>query len=275
MTLTILSENSPHPKNPGLKAEHGLAVHVALDGYSILYDFGPEGTLLPNSKILGINLETVNLGILSHGHYDHAGDLEAFLQLNGEAMVNHGRDAFSPRWSISKGSPRDVGIPMKMDGEFADRLSVVEGLDDRDDFVILPAAPGHCARPTGNAFLLAGPEGERLQDDFIDELTLVIRGKKGLVVITGCSHRGILNILDQVKIYCPKCPVSALIGGFHLVDKEESEENLRKIAGQLAASLPESRIYSGHCTENKAIEILTETFGDRYENMYTGKVMTF
>jgi len=215
------------------------------------------------------------MAILSHGHCDHAGDLEAFLQVNGEASVYHGREAFAPRWSISKGSPRDVGISMKEDGDFADRLSVVEVLDDRDDFVILPAAPGYWARPTGNAFLLAGPEGGRLQDDFIDELTLVIRGKKGLVVLTGCSHRGILNILDQVKTYCPKCPISALIGGFHLVDKEESEENLRIIADHMAAKLPESRIYSGHCTEEKAIEILAETFGDRYENMYTGKVMTF
>ena len=275
MTLTILSENSSNPENPGLKAEHGLAVHVALDGYSILYDFGPKGTLLPNSEKLGISLETVSMGILSHGHYDHAGDLEAFLQVNDKARVYYGRNAFSPRWSISKGSPRDAGLPMKKDSDFADRLSVVKVLDKRDDFVILPAAPGFWARPTGNALLLAGSEGERLQDDFVDELTLVIHGKKGLVVLTGCSHRGILNIVDQVKTYCPKCPVSALIGGFHLVDKEESEENLRNIASRLATSLPESLIYSGHCTGKKAVDILAETFGDRYENMYVGKVMKF
>ncbi len=278
MTLTILSEDSPNTKNPELKYGHGLAVHVSVKGISLLYDFGPGGTLITNSRNLGIRLEDVDVAILSHGHYDHSGDIKAFLEVNSKAVIYHGRDAFAPRWSISKGSPREVGIQAEMRElreDKSERFALINDLYDREAFVILPAAPGLHPKPSGNSLLLAGDEGERLQDDFVDELTLVIRGEKGLVVLTGCSHRGILNIAEQIKTYCSKCPVNALIGGFHLRDNEESEENIRLVAGQLAETLPDSRIYSGHCTESKAGSILGETFGKRYGKMYTGRVLDF
>jgi len=276
--LTILSENSPDPKNPRLKFGHGLAVHVEVNGKSILYDFGHGGTLISNAEELGIRLEDVDTAILSHGHYDHSGDMGEFLQINSKALIYHGRDAFSPRWSISKGSPRDIGVPpelIKMQKNLQERFSLVKDLNDQEEFVILPAAPGLRRKPSGNSLLLAGPEGERLQDDFVDELTLVIRDDEGLVVLTGCSHRGILNIVDQVKAYCNKCPIRALIGGFHMRDKEESDENIQYIAAQLAESLPESTIYSGHCSEHKAVGILEKTFGKRYGKMYTGRILNF
>ncbi len=278
MTLTIISEDSPHPENPELKFGHGLAIHVSVKGKSLLYDFGPGGMLIHNSEKLGIRLEDVDAAILSHGHYDHSGDIKAFLKVNSKALIYHGREAFAPRWSISRGSPREVGIPAemrKLREEKPERFALINDLYDREEFVILPAAPGLHPKPSGNSLLLAGDEGERLQDDFVDELTLVIRGEKGLTVITGCSHRGILNIAEQIKTYCSKCPVNALIGGFHLRDNEETKENIRLVAGQLTESLPESRIYSGHCTESSAEGILEITFGKRYGRMYTGRVLEF
>jgi len=276
MTLTIISEDSPDPKKPELKSGHGLAVHISIRGVSLLYDFGPGGTLLPNAERLGISLKDVDAAVLSHGHYDHSGGIEDFLSINDKAVIYHGRDAFAPRWSLSGGSPREVGIPRKIEGR-ADRFALIGDLEDHNEFVILPAAPGLRNKPSGNSLLLAGPEGERLQDDFVDELTLVlrVREEKGLVILTGCSHRGILNIVDQVKAYCSRCPIDALIGGFHLRDREESEENIRYVAEQLKASLPDSRIYSGHCTENKAGRILAETLGKHYGRMHTGRVIKF
>lgn len=275
MTLTVLSENSANPQYPDLKVEHGLAVHVELNQYNILYDFGPRGTLIPNSRILGVRLEEVNEAVLSHGHYDHGGDLESFLDINKRAVVYHGRDAFVPRWSISEGAAREVGLPFTPGEAMARRLSVVEKLDDREAFIILPAAPGHGAKPKGNSLLLAGPAGERLQDDFTDELTLVVRRDEGLVVLTGCSHRGILNIVDQVKTYCPACPISAIVGGFHLRDGEESDKDITEVCSRLAQSLPDSRVFSGHCTENKAGKVLADAFAGRYERLYSGMIMTF
>ncbi len=278
MTLTILSEDSPNPKNSKLKSGHGLAVHITIKGISLLYDFGPGGTLIPNSEKLGIKLEDVDAAILSHGHYDHSGDIKTFLEVNSKAVIYHGRDAFAHRWSISSGSPREVGIPAEireLREEKPERFALINDLYDREDFVILPAAPGLRSKPSGNSLLLTGSEGERLQDDFVDELTLVFRGEKGLVVLTGCSHRGVLNIAEQIKAYCSKCPVNALIGGFHLRNNEESEDNIRHIADQLAEILPDSRIYSGHCTESTAGNILGETFGKRYGKMYTGRILNF
>lgn len=275
MTLTVLSENTANPGFPDLIVEHGLSVHVELGDYNILYDFGARGTLIPNSRILGVKLEEVKEAILSHGHYDHGGDLESFLEINRTAAVHHGRDAFSPRWSISKGSPRGVGLSFSAEGPPGERLSVVEKLEDRGDYIILPAAPGHRAKPKGNSLLLAGPAGGRLQDDFVDELTLVIRGSEGLIVVTGCSHRGILNIVDQVSTYCPDCPISALVGGFHLRDGEESETDIAEVCRRLSQSLPVGRIYSGHCTEATAGRIMADTFTDRYQTLYSGMIIEF
>jgi 7,8-dihydropterin-6-yl-methyl-4-(beta-D-ribofuranosyl)aminobenzene 5'-phosphate synthase len=275
VVLTVLAEDSPHPEKPELKADHGFAIHADLGSYSILYDFGSRGTMVSNARALGIDLTGVRSAYLSHGHYDHAGDLEEFLSVNTCASVHHGPGAFSPRWSISKGAPREVGVSLEHRDRSIGRMTLLDALTDMKDYVVLPAASGHRSRPAGNAFLLSGPAGERLQDDFTDELTLVLRSRSGLVVITGCSHRGILNIVDQVKAYCPACPVLALIGGFHLRDGEESEDTIRSTGRRLDTDLQDTRVYSGLCTEARAGRILKEIFHQRLEFLHVGMVLEF
>jgi 7,8-dihydropterin-6-yl-methyl-4-(beta-D-ribofuranosyl)aminobenzene 5'-phosphate synthase len=156
-----------------------------------------------------------------------------------------------------------------------DRFSAVDKLVEMKDFIILPAAPGHRRKPDGNSSLLAGRTGERLQDDFTDELTVAIHGEEGLVVITGCSHRGIVNIVDQVKTYCPNCPITALIGGFHLFDEKESQESLERVVSELAAEIPDAHVLAGHCTGSRAVEMLSGVFGERFNRIHTGFVTTY
>ena len=277
MTLTILAENHPHPEMSGLKSDHGFALHAQLEDSALLYDFGAEDTLLPNSKALGIDLSMIDTAILSHGHYDHADGIGDFLDHNDKAMIHHGRGAFQPRWSISKGSPREVGIKVIPTEEVVKRLTVVDSRIDKKTFVILPAATGHNRRPAGNAALLAGPEGNRLQDDFTDELTLVLRNPDlgGLVVVTGCSHRGILNIIDQIKTYCPECPIRALIGGFHLLDDKESQESLEAIGERMKKDLADTRIITGHCTGDESAAALQKIIGRELEILHVGMVISF
>ncbi len=275
MTLTILAENTPHPSNPELISNHGFSMLIQTDEEHILYDFGPgNGTLTENARTLGVRLSGVTTAVLSHGHYDHSGDMAAFLKLNSIATVYHGRGAFFPRWSISKGPARDIGVPIIPTDEIVNRLCVVDTLKEMEELIILPAAPGHWPRPAGNANLLCGDEGARLPDEFTDELSLILKAGNGIILISGCSHRGILNIVDQTKTYCPKCPILAIIGGFHLTDSE-TEETLRLIAKELADKLPETRIITGHCTGAKAKKILSEHLGDSLEILHVGKVFTF
>lgn len=275
MTLTILAEDNVNPDHPELKSDHGFSLLADTGEIRLLYDFGAEGTLLANSRMLDVDLGTVDTAVLSHGHYDHADGMEDFLSVNTKATIHHGRGAFHPRWSISKGSPRDVGISLIPTEKIVSRLAVIDSLTDSRSYTVLPAASGHRGRPAGNASLLSGPEGNRLQDDFTDELTLVLRNSKGLVVVSGCSHRGILNIIDQVKAYCSDCPIQALIGGFHLIDKDENEESLIAIGKRLKKDLPDTRIITGHCTGKKAAATLEETMGRSIERMHAGMVLSF
>ena len=274
MTLTVVSDDTPHPSNTKLRSDHGFSMLIRTDNEVILYDFGPRGVLIDNAKELGVRLSGVTSAVLSHGHYDHAGDMAAFLKENDIATVYHGRGAFFPRWSIAGGAPRDVGIPIIPTDNVVSRLAVVDVQTDRNEFIILPAAPGHAPKPAGNAKLLSGDEGARLPDEFTDELSLILRTAEGLVLLTGCAHRGILNIVEQMKTYCPKCPILAVIGGFHLTDSE-NEETLERIANELAARLPGTRIIAGHCTGPAAKQILAERLGTSFEKLHVGKILTF
>ena len=275
MKLTVLADNTPHPKNPGLIAKHGFAVHVEFNGFQMLYDFGPEGVLIPNAAVLGIDLSEVNIAVLSHGHYDHSGGLGAFFEINDIAKVRHGRGAFQPRWNVADGPARDIGVQLPGFENMVDRFSAVDNLVDMKDFIILPAAPGYRGKPDGNSSLLAGRAGERLQDDFTDELTVALRSEDGLVVMTGCSHRGVVNIIDQVKAYCPNCPIAALIGGFHLFDEKESQESLERVVSELVAEIPDAHVLAGHCTETRAADMLSDAFGERFSRIHTGFVTTY
>ncbi len=275
MILTILAEDHKNPDYPELDSSHGFSLYAESEKIRVLYDFGTGKSLDNNSRNLGIDLAKVELAVLSHGHYDHSDGMEWFLKNNDRAVIYHGRGAFHPRWSISKGSPRDVGISLVPTDEVVKRLKAIDTLIEEESYVILPAAPGHECRPKGNAKLLSGPKGNRLQDDFTDELTLVLRAQEGLVVVTGCSHRGILNIVSQVQTYCQDCPIKALVGGFHLIDSDEPEENVRKIGEQLKQALPGTRIIAGHCTGEKSIKTLEEAIERPIERLQVGLKLNF
>ena len=275
MTLTVLAEDHGNPDMPDLDPEHGFSILADLNDLRILYDFGAKDSLEHNCRHLDVDLGTVDAALLSHGHYDHADGMKYFLKQNTSATIWHARGAFHPRWSISGGSPKDVGISMIPTDDIVERLAAVDTLQDRETYVILPAASGHRARPRGNATLLAGSEGDRLQDEFTDELTLVLRTDEGLVVVTGCSHRGILNIVDQVKTYCPECPIRALIGGFHLIDREENDEEVREVGRRLKMDLSESRIITGHCTGDRSLATLAESMGRPVERLKVGMTLSF
>ena len=275
MTLTALVEDRANPDNPALSAITGFALHAALEDTSILYDFGDSGALMPNADALGIDLADVDTAVLSHGHHHHSGGLDAFLERNTKAAVLHGRGAFLPRWRIKGGPARDVGVSLNLSGDVVHRLQAVDSLDNRGSFVILPAAPGFQGRPADNTSLLAGPRGSRLPDDFTDELTLMLPSESGLVVVTGCAHRGILNIADQIAAYFADQKVAALIGGFHLLDEQESEDDLRRLAGKLAGILPEARIIAGHCTESRAVDVFGDIFGERFSTLCVGRRISF
>ncbi len=119
--------------------------------------------------------------------------------------------------------------------------------------------------------MLTVKDGKTVGDLMADDVSLVYIFKQGLVILTGCSHAGIISIIEAAKQITGINDVNAVIGGFHLIDAED--ERINKTVGELAA-LSSGMIYIGHCTGLRAETKLLQEFGNQFEKFYTGMTIT-
>lgn len=246
MKLITLVENTSRCE---LKAKHGLSLYLETEKHRLLFDLGPDGTLFENAKKRGVDLTGVDVVVISHGHYDHGGALGAFLERNHTAQVYVQRAAFAPHFS-------KVGLlklPIGLDPALA-RHPQVHLLDgdsviDEELSVFTVADTSRCHSPMNDVLL-----DENGRDAFAHEQNLVIRGKS-TVLLTGCGHCGIVNIMEKAAMLHP----DSCIGGFHLFNpvlrKTAPDALLDEIAAYLAA-YPETTFYTCHCTGEKALRYL-------------------
>jgi 7,8-dihydropterin-6-yl-methyl-4-(beta-D-ribofuranosyl)aminobenzene 5'-phosphate synthase len=232
MRVVSLLENTA--AMPGIGVEHGLSLYVEWRGVKLLFDMGQSGLFAQNAEALGVDLSAVDAAVLSHGHYDHGGGLSTFLALNDHAPVYVHADAFLPHYN---GTEKYIGLdPTLRDHPrlvfTRQTLSIFEGatLHAGGDFSRLRGseASGLTER-VGNRFV---PE------DFRHEQYLLLEENGRRVLLSGCSHRGILDIARQ---FLP----DVLIGGFHF-SKRPLNGELREAAESLG-SLPIT-YYTCHCT---------------------------
>lgn len=262
MRITVLVENEPIG---GLQAAHGLSLHIEMENRRLLFDVGPDETLFSNAEKLGIDLSKVDTVIISHGHYDHGGALEAFLSLNHTAKVYIQRKAFLLHESRTVPPYRNIGLDpalmnhpqvILLDGDFIidDTLSLFN-VTDRS---LCPS--------TANSNLYE----EGVPDPFGHEQNLLIQAEAP-VLLMGCGHTGILNILKKAPMQPRVC-----IGGLHLYSPARNQTVstvlMDEIAAQLAA-YSDLRIYTGHCTGQEACRYLSRTLpGLRY--LHGGESLT-
>ena len=213
-------------------AEHGLSLYIEACGQRILFDMGQTDLYAKNAERLGVRLADVEMAVLSHGHYDHGGGLAAFHSLNMRAPVYCEPSAFFPRFNAMR---KDISLDIAFATsprliEVKKRTVIAKGL------TILPASI--VPDPTDSGGLMTVERGKLVPDRFVDELYLLIEEGGLQVLISGCSHRGVLAIAEAVR-------PDVLIGGFHL-SKHPCDDTLRQTAEALAA-LP-TRYYTCHCT---------------------------
>ena len=266
LRITVLMENTARE---GLEAEHGLSFFLEYRGRRFLLDAGSSGRFADNAQKLGVDLDGVELAALSHGHYDHADGLRAFFALNDRAPVYIRPQAGEAYYSKSGGSPRFVGIHREIWEGFRDRFVPVDGL--------YPLCPGAWLAPEtvrGGPFASREPnllrkvgEDRFLPDDFSHEQSLVLDTKEGLVIFNSCSHGGADVIIREAEAAFPGKQIYGLIGGFHLFRSEDQE--VRELADRIRKT-GIRRICTGHCTGERAMEILKEELGDMAEQIYTG-----
>ena len=240
MKITAITENTSH--NETIGCEHGLSLYIETENYKLLFDTGQSDLFEQNAEKLGIDLSEVDIAVLSHGHYDHGGGLKRFLSLNSKAPVYLSRFAFEPHYN---GTEKYIGLDTSL--RHSDRLIFTDEKYTIDEGLTLFSCNERERKYSfGSSGLNVMSDGKLIPDDFRHEQYLLIEENGKRVLISGCSHKGILNITDWFK-------PDVLVGGFHFM-KLETGELLRSYAQQLN-SFP-TEFYTCHCTGAQQYEFM-------------------
>lgn len=255
--------------------EHGLSLYIETNNRNILFDTGETNKFIMNAKTLDVNLREVDMAILSHGHYDHGGGILDFLDMNQDAFVYIRKGAFTPHGAIEDDKEiSDAGIDIKIKEN--SRIKIVEeDIYFDDDLILFSHIDGKDFVPAGNDTLLMKKDQFWEKDDFRHEQNLIIREGRNRVLIVGCSHRGIVNILDQAQ-KISDFPITHVLGGFHLYDLNINDSEDMDFLKDVAARLLDSKaiFYTGHCTGRDQYYKLKEIMGDRINQLSTGVSIT-
>ncbi len=277
MKVTTLIENRPSKTDSHLVAEWGLSLHIAFNGHNILFDTGASGAFAKNAEFLSVNVASIDTAVLSHHHYDHGGGIKRFLELNSRAKVHLGEtpngDCFFKAFGFMK---KYIGLDKALTTDYPDRFETVRRPTEiLPDVFVLPHILGSRPRPRGNKYLFLKKDHTFALDDFAHEIVMAIKEDRNLVVFTGCSHSGILNMVETVARAFEGTPIKAVIGGFHLVAIplfNFMAGSKREVEGLAKSTLdyPVGITYTGHCTGNRAFPILKSVMGERLKDIKTG-----
>lgn len=267
MNVTSIIENT---SRMGLPVEHGLSLFIQKeDGQRVLFDMGQTDLFLANARTMGLDIASVDVAVVSHGHYDHGGGLRTFLDENTKANVFIHKDAFEPHYSLRKTGLRYIG----MDSELKDNERLLFcGEKTIIDYGLMLFADvrGKCCNPAGNR-LLFGPK-ETDNDSFSHEQSLIIEEADKIVLFAGCAHCGIVNILRKAEAVCGKTPTH-VFAGMHLVKSGLSEEDETAFIGNLASELQQYQhtiFYTMHCTGEEQYQKLKSLLGTQIEYLSCG-----
>ncbi len=265
MLAKILIDNQS--KN-GLVCEWGLAVYLEYEGHRLLLDTGTTGVFVKNAESMGVSLEDVEYGVLSHAHYDHSDGMEAFFEKNRTAKFylrkEAGENCYGKRWIFYK----YAGIAKGLLEKYRDRIVYVDGTFELVPGVwLLPHTTPGLERIGKRAGLYVKKGRKLVPDSFAHEQSFVLSTKAGLVIFNSCSHGGADNIIREVSEAFPERDICALIGGFHLY--RSTEEEVRALAGRIRET-GIKKVITGHCTGERAFRLLKEELGDTVEGLYTG-----
>lgn len=265
---TLLENNLS--RNRSLTAQHGLSFLVETERLKILFDCSAGSAARKNAGKMNVSLGDVNYVVLSHSHYDHAGGYPDMVRHGVRAPLITGPKFFEGKYACEGEKYTYLGCGF--DPSFLEVNSIAhrvcDGCEVLDEGCFVAGgfrrlydfeeAPARFVRETADGMV---------RDDFPDEVCLVLENEKGLVMVVGCSHPGILNMIESVRERFGK-PVYAVFGGSHLVEADETR--LVKTMQELE-NMGIAFVGFNHCTGDTAQSRLSQgEWGIRYTHLKTG-----
>lgn len=270
MRIVNLVENTEG--SSGCAAEHGLSFYIETKKHKLLMDTGASDLFIENAEKLRVDLTKVDTVILSHGHYDHAGGIMPFSEVNKTARIYVHPLAFSKCYSTTRtGEPRYIGIdsrirelPQLVIEDYCkcvidEELEIFSGITDTKP------------SPLTNKTLFVEKNGQLVNDDFAHEQCLVINQDGRKYVFSGCAHHGVLNILESYRgLYNDEPDV--IFSGFHTLRKngysDEDMDYIRKTAKELSKT--KTRFFTMHCTGVEPFEEMKKIMGEQISYVHSG-----
>lgn len=251
MKITVLVDNNTLiGKN--LNGEPGLSFFIEDDGIQILFDTGLSELFMKNAHKLGISLDNIDYVVISHGHDDHIGGLLYLINYYKDYNIkNRPKLLIHPIALMNKISEnKDIGnfLNDNIISMYFDVIKTSEPYHITDKLVYLGEINRKYEFEKFVAYNKINFNGKIIPDNLIDDTAIAYNYDKGIVVITGCSHSGICNIIEHSKDVIKKEKIYDVIGGFHLLNPTED-----KLNGTLEyfRSMQANTIYPCHCTSFK------------------------
>ncbi len=267
-TITILCENRSLGKR-GIIGEHGFSALVEKDNELILMDTGQGLGLKPNAKILNINLSDIRKIVLSHGHYDHTGGLDAFAGQKGILDIYAHPDVFKPKFKgkdEGEKEERFIGLkhsPASLEKHLNAKVHLLKEFTKISNGIYFS---GEIPRLTDfeqtDKRLLVKQGDDFITDPLTDDAALLIETESGPVILTGCAHSGIVNIMHHFSKKTGHMAFHAVIGGTHLgfLNSDDQLEKTMDIFDQYRLKL----IAVSHCTGNEAAAACYSRFKEKF-----------
>lgn len=272
MRITILADNS-EAAPPLLLSEHGLSLWIEEGDRRILFDAGQGPALGANCRTLGIPLSRVDAIVLSHGHYDHTGGLPEALDGRSDVPVYAHPVVTRTRYSRSTGKVREIGMPERARSALTGSARLIATLEPMlvsGKMTVtgpIPRTPSDSS--IGSVFHTDrdGREADTIEDD----QAAFVETEKGVVVILGCAHAGVVETVRYVE-RLTKAPLRAVIGGMHLAGA--TQDTIDATVDELRRARIES-VMPCHCTGRAATSALGKAFGARCQPGRSGAVHEF